>query len=120
MNPLSCIALVLIDRDRANPIGGKSPGQCQIGLEAPVRTVSYTRPSLSVQVSSADTESDRVSTVVNHNAEDAITEARYSKAYGGVSGRVAGILYKWVNYGKGWRSRWFALEDGVKEKMRID
>lgn len=24
---------------------------------------------------------------------------------------VAGILYKWTNYGKGWRSRWFTLRD---------
>jgi hypothetical protein len=92
MNLLCYIAPVSIDRDRANPVGGKSPGQCQIGLDVSVRTVSYTRPSLSVQVSSANTESDRVSTAVNHDAEDAVTEARYSKAYGSVSGRVAGIL----------------------------
>jgi hypothetical protein len=65
------------------------------------------------------TESDRVFAAVNHEADDAVTEARDSKAYGGVSGGVAGILYKWVNYRKGRRSRWFALEDGVKEKMRI-
>ncbi|XP_022845972.1 oxysterol-binding protein-related protein 2A-like isoform X1 [Olea europaea var. sylvestris] len=25
------------------------------------------------------------------------------------SSSVAGILYKWTNYGKGWRSRWFTL-----------
>ncbi|KAL0285602.1 UNVERIFIED_CONTAM: Oxysterol-binding protein-related protein 2A [Sesamum angustifolium] len=24
---------------------------------------------------------------------------------------VAGILYKWTNYGKGWRSRWFTLRN---------
>ncbi|XP_059448859.1 oxysterol-binding protein-related protein 1D [Corylus avellana] len=119
MNPLCCIAPVSIDRDRANPVGAKSPGQCQIGLDAPVRTVSYTRPSLSAQVSSAGTESDRVSAAVNHDAEDAVTEARDSKAYGGVSGGVAGILYKWVNYGKGWRSRWFVLEDGVLSYYKV-
>ncbi|XP_059275989.1 oxysterol-binding protein-related protein 2A isoform X1 [Lycium ferocissimum] len=26
---------------------------------------------------------------------------------------VAGILYKWTNYHKGWRSRWFTLRNGV-------
>ncbi|XP_057775606.1 oxysterol-binding protein-related protein 2A isoform X2 [Salvia miltiorrhiza] len=29
----------------------------------------------------------------------------------GTSTSVAGILYKWTNYGKGWRSRWFTLTD---------
>lgn len=113
MNPLCCIAPVSIDRDRANPVGTKYPGQCQIALDAPVRTVSYTRPSLSAQVSSAGTDSDRVSAAVNHDTEEALAEARDSKAYGAVSGGLAGILYKWVNYGKGWRSRWFMLKDGT-------
>ncbi|GMH26638.1 hypothetical protein Nepgr_028481 [Nepenthes gracilis] len=26
---------------------------------------------------------------------------------------VAGVLYKWTNYSKGWRSRWFMLRNGV-------
>ncbi|KAG4131158.1 hypothetical protein ERO13_D09G190300v2 [Gossypium hirsutum] len=30
---------------------------------------------------------------------------------GGSEGTVAGILYKWTNYGKGWRSRWFLLRN---------
>ncbi|KAL1565236.1 Oxysterol-binding protein-related protein 1D, variant 2 [Salvia divinorum] len=32
---------------------------------------------------------------------------------------VAGILYKWVNYGKGWRERWFVLEDGVLSYYKV-
>ncbi|XP_006355481.1 oxysterol-binding protein-related protein 2A isoform X1 [Solanum tuberosum] len=28
-------------------------------------------------------------------------------------GGVAGILYKWTNYHKGWRSRWFTLRNGI-------
>ncbi|KAL8266480.1 hypothetical protein R6Q59_003824 [Mikania micrantha] len=33
---------------------------------------------------------------------------------------VAGVLYKWTNYGKGWRPRWFLLRNGVisYSKMR--
>jgi len=32
---------------------------------------------------------------------------------------IAGILYKWVNYGKGWRPRWFVLQDGVLSYYKI-
>ena len=33
--------------------------------------------------------------------------------------RVAGVLHKWTNYGKGWRSRWFVLRDGVLSYSKI-
>ncbi|CAF1913621.1 BnaC02g24650D [Brassica napus] len=32
---------------------------------------------------------------------------------------VAGILYKWINYGQGWKRRWFVLQDGVLSYYRI-
>ena len=32
---------------------------------------------------------------------------------------VAGVLYKWTNYGKGWRSRWFLLKNGVLSYSKI-
>ncbi|KAH7426049.1 hypothetical protein KP509_11G082800 [Ceratopteris richardii] len=32
---------------------------------------------------------------------------------------VAGILYKWVNFGKGWRMRWFVLKDGVLSYYKV-
>ncbi|KAJ8767679.1 hypothetical protein K2173_018237 [Erythroxylum novogranatense] len=32
---------------------------------------------------------------------------------------VAGVLYKWTNYGKGWRSRWFSLKNGVLSYSKI-
>lgn len=34
-------------------------------------------------------------------------------------GSVAGILYKWVNLGKGWRVRWFVLKDGVLSYYKV-
>ncbi|XP_050365990.1 oxysterol-binding protein-related protein 1C-like [Argentina anserina] len=36
-----------------------------------------------------------------------------------VGNGVSGILYKWVNYGKGWRPRWFVLHDGVLSYYKI-
>lgn len=36
-----------------------------------------------------------------------------------VGNGICGILYKWVNYGKGWRRRWFVLQDGVLSYYKI-
>ncbi|CAK7340148.1 unnamed protein product [Dovyalis caffra] len=36
-----------------------------------------------------------------------------------VGNGIFGILFKWVNYGKGWRPRWFVLQDGVLSVYRI-
>lgn len=33
---------------------------------------------------------------------------------------ISGILYKWVNYGRGWRPRWFVLNDGVLSYYKIN
>ncbi|KAJ0095218.1 hypothetical protein Patl1_16805 [Pistacia atlantica] len=119
MNPLCCIAPVSIDRDRSNPVVAKSTSHCQLGLEtAAVKTV---KPSFSTQVSSVGTDSDK--SLAANVVVELVSESRDSKLYsgngGGVSASVAGILYKWVNYGKGWRSRWFVLEDGVLSYYKI-
>ncbi|KZV50311.1 OSBP(oxysterol binding protein)-related protein 1C isoform 1 [Dorcoceras hygrometricum] len=36
-----------------------------------------------------------------------------------VDNGISGVLYKWVNYGKGWRPRWFVLQDGVLSYYKI-
>jgi hypothetical protein len=38
---------------------------------------------------------------------------------GGGLSHVAGILYKWVNLGKGWRPRWCILQEGVFSYYKI-
>ncbi|KAL3499542.1 hypothetical protein ACH5RR_038635 [Cinchona calisaya] len=44
----------------------------------------------------------------------AVVNGSYPIAGGSDSGvTVAGILYKWTNFHKGWRSRWFTLRNGV-------
>ena len=129
MNPLCCIAPVSIEKDRAAPLAAKSGGQYQLGLDSSAKTV---KPCPSAQVSSAGTESDRVSASAasaaaasaNHDGEDAIADSMVYSAGGSSNGgccggSVAGILYKWVNYGKGWRGRWFVLEDGVLSYYKI-
>lgn len=36
-----------------------------------------------------------------------------------VGNGISGILYKWVNYGKGWRPSWLVLQDGVLSYYKI-
>ncbi|OMO98274.1 Oxysterol-binding protein [Corchorus capsularis] len=36
-----------------------------------------------------------------------------------VGNGISGVLYKWVNYGKGWRPRWFVLQDGVLSYYKL-
>uniref|UniRef100_A0A5B7BVZ5 Putative OSBP(Oxysterol binding protein)-related protein 2A isoform 4 n=1 Tax=Davidia involucrata TaxID=16924 RepID=A0A5B7BVZ5_DAVIN len=37
----------------------------------------------------------------------------------GSEASFAGVLYKWTNYGKGWRSRWVLLRNGVLSYSKI-
>ncbi|XP_062148246.1 oxysterol-binding protein-related protein 1C-like isoform X2 [Alnus glutinosa] len=36
-----------------------------------------------------------------------------------VGSGISGVLHKWVNYGRGWRPRWFVLQDGVLSYYKI-
>jgi len=47
------------------------------------------------------------------------TKASATQQGGALTNNVAGILYKWVNYGKGWRPRWFALKEGVFSYYKV-
>lgn len=46
-------------------------------------------------------------------------ENRDSRVICTVGSNVAGIMYKWVNFGKGWRPRWFFLQDGVLSYYKV-
>ncbi|KAK6252427.1 hypothetical protein QUC31_014147 [Theobroma cacao] len=119
MNPLCCIAPVSIDRDRANPVVAKSSPQRQLSIETSIRTVNYSsKPSFSSQVSSINADTDKSSPSVTNHPSAALFDEPIIGEGTAVHG-VAGILYKWVNYGKGWRSRWFVLEDGVLSYYKV-
>lgn len=75
----------------------ESPG---IGNQSPDASLSRTR-SLPVSFDAAGSDG-------NGGARPPGSEAS-----------VAGILYKWTNYGKGWRSRWFLLRNGVLSYAKI-
>lgn len=98
-------------------MGPKSQAQCELPENGSVKNLNFTsKPSLYTVNSSLGSDSNKPSFTSNHEEEDLVNEGRDSKVFGGT---VGGILYKWVNYGKGWRSRWFMLEDGVISYYKI-
>ena len=44
---------------------------------------------------------------------------RLTRGWDRNQGHVTSILYKWVNYGKGWKSRWFVLQDKVLSYYKL-
>ncbi|KAF3605287.1 hypothetical protein DY000_02045064 [Brassica cretica] len=124
MNPLCCIAPVSID-DRTNPVIAKpAPNQqqqhSQLGL---LPSNHASKPSFSTQASwiSQDQLERLSSEDVNLEGKDSSSNGGFFFGNGGVGGGagVAGIMYKWTHYGKGWRARWFELEDGVLSYYKI-
>ncbi|CAI9764047.1 unnamed protein product [Fraxinus pennsylvanica] len=55
----------------------------------------------------------------NHGQNHHSREQQQVKINEIVGDGISGILSKWVNYGKGWRSRWFVLQDGVLSYYKI-
>ncbi|GER56036.1 oxysterol-binding protein [Striga asiatica] len=120
MNPLCCIAPVTSETDRA-VVKPHAPGQ-ELGSESGYldstevnggkngifRPLSFnSRSSFSTNSRGGGGGGGGLDSV-----PDACGESDEARS-------VAGILYKWVNYGKGWRVRWFVLEDGVLSYYKV-
>ncbi|XP_037467232.1 oxysterol-binding protein-related protein 1C-like [Triticum dicoccoides] len=52
-------------------------------------------------------------------ASIALAAPQEEAGHGDTGSGISGVLYKWVNYGRGWRPRWFALSDGVLSYYKI-
>ncbi|XP_020571413.1 oxysterol-binding protein-related protein 1D isoform X2 [Phalaenopsis equestris] len=121
MNPLCCIAPVSLergDRDSAPVVSLKANVKPTAGLDNPARNSSSKQLApVQVLATAGNPELGQCS-----EAEEGTTrpaDGRDGRCGGVMNGKVAGILYKWVNYGKGWRSRWFVLQDGVLSYYKL-
>lgn len=116
MNPLCCIAPVSVEKDRA-VVKSQTLSQelvvdsnccdesisCNNGSNVILRPVSFnSRRSLSTNGGGVGGDLHAEKCEENDDIKS-----------------VVGILYKWVNYGKGWRERWFVLEDGVLSYYKV-
>ncbi|KAL0327318.1 UNVERIFIED_CONTAM: Oxysterol-binding protein-related protein 1D [Sesamum angustifolium] len=117
MNPLCCIAPVSVEKDRAvvkpqtlsqELVFDKDRGNVAESNDKNViiRPVSFnSRSSLSTKGGGGGGGGGDL------QAEKCVESDEIKS--------VVGILYKWVNYGKGWRERWFVLEDGVLSYYKV-
>ncbi|KAL4193534.1 hypothetical protein AMTRI_Chr06g200000 [Amborella trichopoda] len=134
MNPLCCIAPVSLDRDRSDSpivsVKASSKAPSPVGSDESTRYCRNLGLGLNKPHSiSADFENGISTTnldfvksplLVQSNSSLETVDVRDSKgSCVSVNGNVAGIVYKWVNYGKGWKSRWFVLRDGVLSYYKI-
>ncbi|PWA46477.1 oxysterol-binding protein, PH domain-like protein [Artemisia annua] len=94
MYPLCCISL------ESSEIGDdNSPDQ-----------IATTTTTLSRSCSIPDMRSDVIASGWPSSGSDS--------GHGNTSS-FAGVVHKWTNYGKGWRSRWFVLRNGVVSYSKI-
>ncbi|KAL3649831.1 hypothetical protein CASFOL_006234 [Castilleja foliolosa] len=118
MNPLCCIAPVSVEKD-LTPVKSRTLSQ-EVVFDGNGCDESVIRPN-------NNNDSSSSSKVILPPAS--FNSRRSLSNNGGLQGEkcaesddiksVVGILYKWVNYGKGWRERWFVLEDGVLSYYKV-
>ncbi|KAI3464462.1 hypothetical protein Pfo_021125 [Paulownia fortunei] len=112
MHSFCCVSSLTINNSDMPPaLPPPSDPLTKIQNSAAISRASSTRDS-GLDHSSAGAQNNNNNHSQNHHS-------RELKINDIVGDGISGILYKWVNYGKGWRPRWFVLQDGVLSYYKI-
>ncbi|XP_058768014.1 oxysterol-binding protein-related protein 1C-like [Vicia villosa] len=109
MHPFCCVSAISDQASPVKPSPSPFPDFTMVPPPPPsavvaVRSDSVPRHSLSQSIGS---QRESPAVVLDVKINDLVGNG------------ISGILYKWVNYGKGWRPRWFVLQDGVLSYYKI-
>ncbi|XP_058754211.1 oxysterol-binding protein-related protein 1C-like [Vicia villosa] len=109
MHPFCCVSAISDQASPVKPSPSPFPDFSMVPPPPPsavvaVRSDSVPRHSLSQSIGS---QRESPAVVLDVKINDLVGNG------------ISGILYKWVNYGKGWRPRWFVLQDGVLSYYKI-
>ncbi|TMW92452.1 hypothetical protein EJD97_013021, partial [Solanum chilense] len=63
---------------------------------------------------------DKNTVVVRHHPLGKRSSKLHNNNSNNLENGICGILYKWANFGRGWRPRWFVLYDGVLFYYKIN
>ncbi|KAH6771209.1 binding protein 1D [Perilla frutescens var. hirtella] len=118
MNPLCCIAPVSVEKDRAVVRSQTLSQELVVDGNCFDESGSFNNNSSSNVILKPVSFNSRRSLSTNGGAGGGDLQAEKCEESDEVKS-VTGILYKWVNYGKGWRERWFVLEDGVLSYYKV-
>lgn len=112
MHPICCVSPMTINNSDMPP-APSSPFDPVIRTSnlAAISRASSTRDSGIENNGSLNNSNNSIHHQRHHSRELKINDI--------VGDGISGILYKWVNYGRGWRPRWFVLQDGVLSYYKI-
>ncbi|XP_047319926.1 oxysterol-binding protein-related protein 1C-like [Impatiens glandulifera] len=126
MHPFCCVSIVHQQNSVTMPDSPDAPPLTV--LSGPVtgsRSNSVRKANILVQGSeynrTSNSQSQRMAVVPGKREATQLVsgDQREVKINDIVGNGISGILNKWVNYGKGWRPRWFVLQDGVLSYYKI-
>ncbi|CAJ1971837.1 unnamed protein product [Sphenostylis stenocarpa] len=108
MHPFCCVSAI---SDHSSPVTHAMPP-----IPAAAATSRSDCAPRQGQASLSITNGSEGCRAYTQSAPAAVVDVRIKDLVGN---GISGILHKWVNYGKGWRSRWFVLQDGVLSYYKI-